>query len=170
MSDFYEDENENVQGIEPQVDEIKSEPVEVKRKRYASIKDQTKRREQARINLAKGRETRARNLKRKKEEEAMNKLYNIPTDVSDDDYSSASEEMKLVKKISNRKPTRVRHDDYMAERMDKMEQLLIQQLKEAKKKTTRPIRQTIIQVPNQHGGGGQTNPQLQNTKKYLLDL
>jgi hypothetical protein len=163
MSDFYENENDEVQ-VE-QVD--KPAP---KRKKYESIVDQTKRREQSKLNLAKGRATRAANLKKKKEEEAQSQSYNIAG--SDDDYSSSSEEMKLVKKPSKMKrvETKDKPDNQFSQRLDKMEELILQQLKQSKKKTSRPIRQTIVQIPTQQYGGGQSNPQLQNTKRYLLDI
>ena len=63
MSEFYEDEEINVD-----TKSLDSKPV--KKERYKSSLDQTKRREQSKINLAKSRATRMSNLKLKKEQES----------------------------------------------------------------------------------------------------
>ena len=183
MSEFYEDE-EIV--TEPREDKLKSEAVAVVAKpprvRYQSINDQTKRRNQAIINLAKGRATRLANLKKRKEVEKYS--YDVSKQQSDsdnDDDSYSSEEIMLTKSKPRKIPVKpqtaakrlIEEESYITERMDKMEQLIMMQMRQAKKKT-RPIKQTIVQIPNQSGAAAYhqpaNNPQLQNTKKYLLDL
>ncbi len=161
MSD-YED--------EPKMDEPIVEPKPKAKARYKSDKDPTKRREQAIANLAK-----ARLAKSKKKEQV-----DFQVDPSDDEssFSDSSDELILTTKRDSRRKAGPRKQqkkenttsDPLMERLAKIEEMMLHQVKRAKKASKRPIRQTIVQVPQPTHSTAPVNPRLESTKRVLLDL
>ena len=161
MSDFYEED----EILEPEVDE---QPVG--KQKYKSTKDQTKRREQAKLNLAKGRETRANNIKKKKQQESSQYIVHE----SEEEVSSSESELEyeLITKSKSKAKSKTKSKELdssaLQKRLAKMEELLMKQMKQAKK-AKRPIRQTIVQSP-QFQTPAQNNPQLQHAKREMMNM
>ena len=167
MSDYdeYEDREEfnDVQEV-PRRSECYL-PIELpkeKKVRYKSTKDQTKRRATAIANLAKARATKKAKLEQEKQD------YEVDADYSSD---SDSEDLILTSKKDKKKKAKVVNST-SNDRLEKIEQLLLAQLRRDKKKK-RPVRQTIVHVPAAPATQARApikDAHFESTKKNLLDL
>jgi hypothetical protein len=160
MSEFYEDSHDDNICEDTNVNESKP----IKKERYRSYKDQTKRREQALANLAKGRAKRLENLANKNKQPIKQVKSEEKHEVEYEYEDNSSEELVLTKKKKS-KPIPIpksipkqKHD----ERLDRLEALLMKTV-EHKKKVKKEVEPTVPEPKPM-------NPVLQHIKQKLLDL
>lgn len=163
MSDYYEDDEIEHSNVEPQEE---SKPV--KKERYKSDKDQTKRREQARANLEKGRAKRLENLQKKKQMGmACTPKYKTTEpphiEVMYDYESSDDDELVLTKRSKTKSVPVAKKKVQSDDRLDRLEALLIRSMKQ-KKAVRPPNPEPAVAKPKP------VNPVLNEFKRRLLDL